>query len=318
MRKHFSFVAKIKTRLPDNWLAFLGKYWKIVVPVAVILIIFVPVLVFAFISEEKKSTSRPIETQAAAESEEQDEPSADEEGEEAVAAPAPVPKPAVTPTPPPITPSSVLKLTNWKLTLPVNTSHEGDPDEISQPELATYSSEYFQLTAAKNGVIFRAHAGGATTSNSGYPRSELREMTNGGKTKASWSNANGTHTLTIRQAITHVPVVKPEVVAAQIHDASDDVIMIRLEGAHLFVESGGENVGTLNAAYALGEPYTVKIDASGGRVKVAYNGELKVDIPKSGSGWYFKAGCYTQSNPKRGEDPNAYGEVIIYSLAVTH
>lgn len=318
MRKHFPFVTKLKSQLPDNWLMFLRKRWKIIVPACALILIIVPILVFAVVSDEKKPATKPVESQTADESDEQDEPPADEDEEEVVAAPAPTPKPVQPPAPPPITPSSVLKLTNWKLTLPINTSHEGDPGEISQPELAAYSSEYFQLTAAKNGVIFRAHAGGATTSNSGYPRSELREMANGGKTKASWSNASGIHTMTVRQAITHLPVIKPEVVAAQIHDASDDVIMVRLEGAHLFVESGGENVGTLDAAYALGTPYTVKIDASGGRVKVAYNGELKVDIAKSGSGWYFKAGCYTQSNPKRGEDPNAYGEVIIYSIAVTH
>ena len=41
-------------------------------------------------------------------------------------------------------PSDRLDLTNWKVTMPENTSHAGSPDEYLQPELATYSnSAYF-------------------------------------------------------------------------------------------------------------------------------------------------------------------------------
>jgi poly(beta-D-mannuronate) lyase len=210
-------------------------------------------------------------------------------------------------------------LTNWYLTLPVDTALPDNPDVVMQPQLAAFAlSPYFRVTDAKDGIVFQAHAGGATTDNSSYPRSELREMTNGGKTKASWSNTQGTHTLTIRQAITHVPTVKPEVVAGQIHDKSDDVVMIRLEGSRLFVESDGENIGDLNTQYQLGTAFTVRIEASGGHIRVLYDGTLKVDYTKSGSGFYFKAGCYTQSNVSKGDNPQAYGEVIIYSLQVSH
>lgn len=274
-------------------------------PAAIILVILAPIIIFVSAQEGPPLTDKsdtPVTETTEAET------------------PAPASQPETSPPPPPaITPSSVLGLANWKLTLPVNTPHEGSPDEVQQPELASYSSDqFFHLTTAKDGVVFRANAGGATTSNSGYPRSELREMTNSGKTKASWSNTSGTHTMTVRQAITHLPVVKPELVAAQIHDSSDDVIMVRLEGKHLFIESGGKNIGTLDPAYQLGTVYTVKIEASGGRIKVWYNDALKVDVAKSGSGWYFKAGCYTQSSPKKGESADAYGEVVIYSVSVTH
>lgn len=224
------------------------------------------------------------------------------------------PKPVTT-----ITPSTVLNLTNWKLTLPIDTSHAGSPDEIKQPELATFTlNPYFRLNSSKNGVIFRANVNGATTSGSQYPRSELREMTNSGKQNASWSNTIGTHTMTIRQAITHTPSVKPDVVAGQIHDASDDVVMVRLEGKRLFVESDGEAIGELDGNYSLGTVFTVQMLAAGGHIKVYYNGEQKVDFIKAGSGFYFKAGCYTQSNVSRGDAPDAYGEVVIYSLQVSH
>ena len=227
-------------------------------------------------------------------------------------------------TAPPVTkqsiyPSKILNLTNWKLTLPIDTAHAGSPDEIKQPELNAFSSvPYFTSSPAADAVIFQANAGGATTSNSGYPRSELREMVNNGKDKASWSNTVGSHSMTIRQAITHLPVVKPEVVAGQIHDATDDVIMIRLEGKHLFVEGSGKNLGDLDTNYNLGTVFTVRMVAESNRISVYYNDVLKVDYAKSGAGYYFKAGVYTQSNTSRGDAPDAYGEVKIYSLSVSH
>lgn len=218
-----------------------------------------------------------------------------------------------------IYPSKILSLTNWKLTLPIDTAHAGSPDEIKQPELNAFNSvPYFISSPKADSVIFQANAGGATTSNSGYPRSELREMVNSGKDKASWSNTVGSHSMTIRQAITHLPVVKPEVVAGQIHDASDDVIMIRLEGKHLFVEGSGKNLGDLDTNYSLGTVFDVRIVAESNHIRVYYNNVLKVNYAKSGAGYYFKAGVYTQSNTSRGDAPDAYGEVKIYSLVVSH
>lgn len=235
--------------------------------------------------------------------------------------PAPKPKTAAPPPPAPVipaeAPSQVLDLTNWKLTLPVDTPHAGVPDEIKQPELASFVLHpYFWRSGG--GVVFRAHAGGATTANSGYPRSELREMTAGGSQNASWSNTAGSHSMTIRQAITHVPDVKPHVVAGQIHDGSDDVVMIRLEGTRLFVEGSSNDLGELDPNYALGTPFTVQVIAQDGHIYVHYNGVPKVTYARAGSGFYFKAGCYTQSNPSRGDAPGAYGEVIVYGLHVSH
>jgi Alginate lyase len=216
-------------------------------------------------------------------------------------------------------PAQVLDLSNWKLTLPIDTPHAGSPDEIQHPELATFVlAPYFMLDSAKDGVTFAANCGGATTSGSGYPRSELREMTTNGTTEAAWSNSSGTHTMIVREAITHLPVAKPHVVAGQIHDASDDVIEVRLEGTHLFVDHNGTNYGDLNASYALGTIFTLKIVAGNGNIDVYYDDVLKVHHPQTGSGWYYKAGAYTQSNTSKGDAPDAYGEVIIYALQVTH
>jgi hypothetical protein len=216
------------------------------------------------------------------------------------------------------TPAKLLNLANWKLTLPIGS--DGKPTEIMQPQLGAYTNPaFFFMNGAHSGVVFRANAGGVTTSGSSYPRSELREMSGGGKANASWSNTSGVHTMEVREAITHLPAAKPDVVAAQIHDASDDVVEVRLEGSVLSAQyNDGKNSIVLDGGYQLGSAYNLKIVAANGLISVFYNGAHKGDIPKSGSGWYFKAGCYTQSNTSKGDAPTAYGEVAIYSLGVSH
>lgn len=259
--------------------------------------------------------------------------------------PTPTPKPTKTPTPTPsiqpsatptptlvpthtpvptldtspvgILPAKVLDLTNWKLTLPTGSAES--PTEIKQPQLATYLLDPWFVTA-NGGVRFRAAVNAPTTSGSSYPRSELREMTNNGKDKASWSATSGTHTMTIDQAITATPLKKPHVVAGQIHDSGDDVIVIRLEGKHLFVDVGGDTAHTLDTNYNLGTRFQVKFEVSGGQTHIFYNGAKVYTLTKDYSGAYFKAGAYTQSNCSKEEvcSESNYGEVIIYSLSVTH
>lgn len=220
-------------------------------------------------------------------------------------------------------PSQLINLTNWKLTLPIGSSEK--PAEIKQPALSTYKSDpYFLVTADGSGVRFRAPVNGVTTSGSGYPRSELREMSNGGTTNASWSSTSGTHTMFLDQAITSVPQTKKHVVSGQIHDAGDDVIVIRLEYPNLYVNVDGKNAYKLDSNYTLGKRFTVKFVVSGGQTKVYYNNSASpvYTLNKSYSGAYFKAGAYTQSNCSKESSSscnnNNFGEVVIYQAIVTH
>jgi hypothetical protein len=86
-----------------------------------------------------------------------------------------------------IYPHDLLNLTNWYLQLPCSctgSTSDGTYCSVKQTSLATYSlSPYFyipddDMTAVK----FVAPTRGLTTSGSTNPRSELREMVNGGKT----------------------------------------------------------------------------------------------------------------------------------------
>jgi len=212
-------------------------------------------------------------------------------------------------------PGELLDLRDWYLTLP--TGRPEDPDTVHQPQLTTYIGTHFRLDEAGTGVVFSAPAGGATTKGSRYPRSELREMD--GEQKAAWSNRTGRHILTVRQAVTALPPVKPEVVVAQIHDAQDDVMLVRCEGSRLVVQwDDGDSEVVLDPAYRLGTPYELRIVAAAGRVEVFLDGVRKAEVPLSGSGWYFKTGSYVQSNLDRGEASDAVGEVVIYGLALDH
>lgn len=222
-------------------------------------------------------------------------------------------------------PAQILDLSNWKLTLPIGS---GSPDEIKQPALATYTIDpWFMLTPDCMGIKFRAHtASPVTTNNSNYPRSELREMTNNGTANASWSNTSGTHVMFIDEAITAVPIGKQHVVAGQIHDASDDVIVIRLEMPKLFVDINGVEGPTLDAAYTLGKRFSVKFVAANGVVDIFYNNNASpaYTLNKAISNSYFKAGVYTQSNCARETEYGStcsdtnYGEVVIYNLWLQH
>lgn len=215
------------------------------------------------------------------------------------------------------TPADVLDLTNWKITLPTPRSGSSQAREVLQPELANYEDQYFYDEG--NTVVFTTPVGDATTSGSEYPRTELREMRNNGRDLAAWSSTSGTHIMTVRQAITQRPIVKPHIVAGQIHDGSDDVIQIRLEGTRLIIDCcDGSEVALLEPNYQLGTFFDLRIEVAAGRIKVFYNGIQKLDMAHVDSGNYFKAGSYPQSNPSRGDDPNTIGQVVISALTVSH
>lgn len=224
-------------------------------------------------------------------------------------------------------PSQVIDLTNWKITLPVeNPNKSNRPLEIRQPQLAKYKIDpWFMVTSDGKGVQFRAPVNSPTTSGSKYPRSELREMADNGATNAAWFSTEGTHTMFLDQAITKVPKIKKHVVAGQIHDDNDDIIVIRLEYPNLYVNVNGKNVYTLDSNYTLGKRFTIKFEVNGAQTKVYYNNSQTpvYTLNLNYSSAYFKAGAYTQSNCTREipflfcNDDN-YGEVIIYKAIVEH
>jgi len=215
-------------------------------------------------------------------------------------------------------PAKVLDLSRWNLTLPEDTDHKGNPDEISVTELQAFTHpQFFFVSDSGDAVVFRAPCNGAATKNSDYPRSELREMQADGR-PAKWSTDDPIlHELHARISITGTPSVKQHVVCAQIHGGDDDVIQIRLEKKKLFVERDGEKDAVLDGNYQLASLFELRITAGQGVLTVWYNGEQKLDTTiATHSACYFKAGCYTQSNSERGEPVDSAGEVMIHEIAI--
>jgi alginate lyase len=204
-------------------------------------------------------------------------------------------------------PSQLLDLSVWKIDLPTT-------KEVKNPQLETYSDAAFRVVGTA--VQFTAHCGDKAQPGSKYARCELREMNKDGS-NASWSTTSGTHTMTITQRITHLPVVKPELVCGQIHNASY-LILVRLSGKKLTVDYIDAVAGTLDDDYQLGMPFDLTIVASGGYVDVYYNGARKVHQAVNQTGCYFKAGCYLQSSTLTGDLASAYGQVEISKLVINH
>jgi hypothetical protein len=226
-------------------------------------------------------------------------------------------------------PFSILDLTDWKLTLPVEAPGSETAREVKQPELHSFSDRFFRVRVdpTGSGVVFTAPVEGATTTGSSYPRSELREMTNGGTENASWSTTDDVHTMTVNEAVTELPPAKPQVVCAQMWGPTTDLIEIVADGKNprqpgtvkLAVRFQGTSQSTLlDPTYVPGHRFAVGLVAAHGTVRVTYNGETKLVFEVSTSGMYFKAGAYTQSNPSKGDEPPAIGQVVIYALHVTH
>lgn len=199
-------------------------------------------------------------------------------------------------------------LEGWKLTLPYDTPVKGRPDEIGWPALARFADDRCFFTDEEGRLVFRARCDGVTTKGSKYPRTELREME--GAREAAWDVADAKiRRLDLVFAVTHLPEVKPHVVCAQIHDASRDVLMVRLEGSKLLLERTGREDVVLERKYVLGSAVAVQVEAGAGRIRVWYQDELRADWPENARGCYFKAGCYVQSNVSKGDAPEDCGEV---------
>lgn len=212
---------------------------------------------------------------------------------------------------------------NWYLTIPVVDPATGWAMMIRQPTLAQYVSKYFELDATGKAAVFRCWHGGATTSGSKNPRSELREMADGtGKTMAAWSTTSGRHRMVVEGQVNRLTKVRPHVVIGQIHSATDDVTVFRVEGSNLWITNGNDPHGyLLDASFSLGARYQIGFDVSGGEVSFLYNQKLVPYTVKAATeGNYFKAGAYLQSNPTSapGESTSELAEVVVYSVAVTH
>jgi len=186
-------------------------------------------------------------------------------------------------------------------------------------------------TSGKDVVVFSAPLGGATTSsNTQYSRCELRELQPDGTTKAAWDPKSGDHWVEgIYRIYGLSGLDKPGVCVSQAHDASDDTIQVRTElvsgATKLQMRFNGNLVGTLNASYVDGTEFYLKLRVNAGTPEVYYTTNL-ASIPttptytsagyfsSASSGWYWKTGCYNQTNEST--DPNVDPDASIIKVEI--
>jgi len=251
-------------------------------------------------------------------------------------------------------PGTVLNLSTWHLTLPIEDPSTGWALQINQPELATYSKNPYFLTVPEGAgvvVVFQTPVDGVKTSNNTkFARTELREdyldMPGYPDTgNRSWSMTDGrTHTLTIVEKITYLPLKHPEQALGQIHDPNNDTFMLKAVGnnegkgirstsfrrAAQFDDSSVKKDMVLSGGGTLWVPFdtyfTLQLVVKSGTciATVQYEGQT---YTASNATWatidqtknYFKAGNYIQSNvADYAEATGDYSTVVIQSLSVTH
>ena len=226
------------------------------------------------------------------------------------------------------------KLNGYTGNLNVSRSDNGlDYDDDS----STSESHYF---FEKDGfAAFRCYAGNPTSSNNtSNPRSELREIINGGSNY--WDGTTNTErSMKMRFKVEDLPP-SGKLAFMQIHereDPFDDVVRIQVQG------SGGQNSGAV--ALRINGYVTEDIEGQGRtvdfdmRMDTEYHFELTMqrgvvtlyNLNNNGSRVetlfrsvnigdadenYFKAGCYLQSTNSNQSGSSVYGQVLIKDLIV--
>lgn len=258
------------------------------------------------------------------------------------------PNPPVDPQPPTgldpsKAPAQNFKLTNWKITLPVNSSGTlgGSAKEYDPIPLNLEVEPYF-YTGGDGAMVFNAPVLGTTTGGSKYPRSELRELDDDGEL-AAWTVAEGGK-LTATVAVTELPTAttgSSRVVIGQIHGPDDEL-------CRLYFNAGGklsyanDKSGSSNKELSydlkdaqgrvtnipLGAKFDYSIVVAAGKLTVSatYNGVVYSASETISSFWtgkacYFKAGMYCQvgkPGSSAGSTGTGTGTAAFYKLEVSH
>ncbi|WP_457093668.1 polysaccharide lyase family 7 protein [Microvirga sp. P5_D2] len=233
-----------------------------------------------------------------------------------------------------VAPSGNFDLTNWKITLPVDSSGNTSGTAVEVQNLSGYQNSKYFYTAADGAMTFYAAVDGATTSGSSYARSELREMN--GTAKAAWKLSTGgfmSATLEVDAAPTRDGQGK-KIVVGQIHGEDDELVRLYWNDNKLYFAndlSGSDNKEhTFNFKaddgsapdVSLNEKFSYTINAKGSVLDVdiyadgkVYHSHTTINSVWESDSFYFKAGAYLGANETNG---SGYGQTSFYALSFNH
>jgi hypothetical protein len=199
----------------------------------------------------------------------------------------------------------MIDLATWNLTIPVGTPSR----VIDTPRLVGgYSDRYFR---SGDTLFFWSPVTGSTTTNSEFPRSELRETFNDGRLR-NWTYPQADNALKATLAINQMPS-SGRVVIGQIHIYQGKGPLLKIE----YLYDAGKKKGDVVAKYrqkpgsddtaiiiakdiALNEQFSYNVNlSSAGYLQVSaenYSWGKQLSSSWKDKRLYFKAGVYTQDN----------------------
>ena len=250
-----------------------------------------------------------------------------------------------------------IDLTNWKVTIPTP-REDGNATEVHPPEIFDYPTndllkEFMYNDSTDGSLVFYTYPD-ASTANSSYSRSELRELMDGGNGKVNWTFAEGGRmkgTLSVPEISTDAGGNPHRTIIMQIHgrltDAQRDLIgakdnnappVLKLQWYKGLIRVHTKVLKDLNASateiletdawgneasnfseYVGHDKFTLEIIVSEGRMEIILNDkESKVYEDIHMEKWGVFENYFKAGNYLGSTEKTAFAKVKYYDLEVSH
>lgn len=251
-----------------------------------------------------------------------------------------------------------IDLSHWSVTTP-ELNHKGKATNVEPPEILDYATDkrltpYMYNDSIKGALVFYAFPSNATTANTKYSRSELREQMVPGNNNVNWTFKEGgvmKGTLKLDEISKDKNGKPHKVVIMQIHgrltNEQRDLIGQKDNNAppilKIYWKDGKVRVKTkelknLNATYeemldkhAWGDDegysfdevvgnrkFDLEVKVSEGKLVVALNGVYKVYKNIHMEKWGIFENYFKAGNYFQSRDEGAYAKINYYKLKVSH
>lgn len=247
-----------------------------------------------------------------------------------------------------------IDLSNWKVTLPI-----GNPTEVKPPEIMNYATNEilkpFMYNDSINGALVFYTYPGASTANSSYSRTELREQMDPGSNTTNWTFAQGGNmkgTLSMDDISKESDGDYHRAMVMQIHgrltneqrdligeDDNNAPPMLKIYWQEGYIRAVAKALKNINASdteilytdawtdgdsytfseYVGFEKFTVEVNVSDGRMEVILNETVsKVFDDVHIEKWGVFENYFKAGNYLQTKDEGSFAKVKYYDLTVTH
>lgn len=249
---------------------------------------------------------------------------------------------------------SNIDLSHWKVTLPI-----GKPTEVAPPEILTYATNetlkpFFYNDSLKGALVFYTYPD-ASTANSSYSRTELREQLVPGSNSTNWKfsqggnmkgtlevaemskDGSGNYYRTIVMQIHGIltndqkniigatdnnapPMLKIYWVNGQIRVKTKVLKDLNATDTEmLHEEAWGDDEGYTFPEYVGFDKFTLEVKVSEGSMEVILNENASVVYDNIHiQKWGIFENYFKAGNYFQSKDKNSYAKVKYYELVVTH